>query len=195
MAYDSEFYKAYEDYLLEPTVRKQHDWVFYLLGPDFRNVVDLGCGQSNEFRRFAIPLGSKYVGIDTNANSFQGNLVADYREPRTLWEVMYKRKPTAFVSLFSSEITAPACVNCLLYNDLFENFPKLQSGLVSGFYYADKKNVNPVKEAGEIISYQTLEGIEDVARLGYSEKRIILPVPSKLFGPHVVEVWKIFERL
>ncbi|NCN51545.1 hypothetical protein GW931_00875 [archaeon] len=44
------------------------------------------------------------------------------------------------------------------------------------------------------MSYQTLENIEDVFSEVFSEMRTLLPVPSKMFGKDVFEVWKYFER-
>jgi len=51
-----------------------------------------------------------------------------------------------------------------------------------------------VEEAGELKSYQTLEHPEDVISDIFTEKRVIIPAPSKMFGPDVYEVWKFFER-
>ena len=200
MGYDKEFYNAYKAYLEEPAVRKAHDFIFSVadLNNNFNDVVDFGCGAFNEFYVHANPL--EYVGIDANAvpeeNMGKRIIAADYRKTDDIAKIIHPNWPTAFVSLFSTEITAPTAENYKLYEQMFRQLPTIKSGLVSGFYYASKKNQNPVGEVGGIMSYQTLESIED-ARIQskvFEEKRIILPVPSKMFGPDVFEVWKFFER-
>lgn len=209
MAYNDDFYKAYEAYLKEPVVRDAHDWVFSLFRWNYEgeqrrgvtykydDIVDLGCGQFNEFKRYYDPI--YYVGIDENAVSNQRNndclIHGNYRDRKVLASAI-DQEHSAFVSLFSSEITAHYTENYRLYNWIFNTFPNIRAGLVSGFYYTHKKHKNPIKETGGIVSYQTLEDIEDrrIKRRGFTEKRIVLPVPSKMFGNKVVEVWKIFER-
>jgi hypothetical protein len=197
MGYDDDFYKAYMDYLSEATVRQAHDWIFALslTDPNFQNVVDFGCGKFNEFLRYARP--KSYVGIDLNVSQEEnsGRLIqADYRKIDNLTSLISPDTPLAFVSLFSTEITAPTEENYELYERIFTELPTIQSGLVSGFYYAGKTGQNPIKEAGDIVSYQTLERIEDVASDRFTERRIILPVPSQMFGEDVFEVWKFFAR-
>jgi len=48
MPYDAKFYETYQEYLKEPTVRKNHDHVFrifaYLMLTKPPCVMDLGCG-------------------------------------------------------------------------------------------------------------------------------------------------------
>lgn len=197
--YGDEFYLQYEAYLKEDSVRKAHDWVFSLLSDDFEQVVDLGCGKSMEF--YFNAFSRRYIGIDKNVDpnlhhSWRGN----YRDidalnaavDRGVGEQYYL--PRAFVSLFSTEITAPAEENYSFYNLLFTTFPTFRSGLVSGFYYSKRKYQSLVSEPGGVYSFQTLESMEQVKSKIFSEKRIILPVPSKMFGDDVYEVWKIFER-
>jgi hypothetical protein len=194
MSYNNSFYKAYENYLLEPSVRQAHDWIFSIIEDnlEFQNVVDLGCGKSQEFYNYFKPL--YYLGVDENAEecepSFKyATLKKNYRTI-TKWS-----KETSFVSLFSSEITAPFTDNYRYYNALFSKNKFMHGGLVSGFYYESKKDQNPIGETGGIQSYQTLESIEDCKHYGFKEKRILLSVPSRMFGPDVVEVWKIFWRV
>lgn len=197
--YGDEFYLQYEAYLKEESVRKAHDWVFSLLSEDFEQVVDLGCGKSREFYYNAF--SRRYIGIDKNADPVKHNSWAgNYRDidvlkaafDRAVGEQFYL--PTAFVSLFSTEITANEEENYRFYDLLFTTFPTFKSGLVSGFYYSRKKNRSLVYEPGGVYSYQTLESLEDVPSRIFSEKRITLHVPSKMFGDDVYEVWKIFER-
>jgi hypothetical protein len=99
-----------------------------------------------------------------------------------------------FVSLFSVENTAPYKTNYKFYEWLFTSHPQMQMGLTAGFYYSDKKQYNPITEAGDIMSFQTTEAMEDVVSPVFHEYRLTLPVPSKLFGPNVYEVWKFFHR-
>ncbi|MBR9691555.1 hypothetical protein GOV06_02115 [Candidatus Woesearchaeota archaeon] len=192
MGYDQDFYTAYKSYLAEPTVRKAHDAIFRIasLDPDFNDVIDFGCGAFNEFFVHSKP--ERYMGIDANAASQDIN--ADYRNTENLAELIQPETPTAFVSLFSTEITARFEDNYLLYEKIFDEIPTICSGLVSGFYYASKKDQNPIGETGGIQSYQTLEDIEDVCSDTFEERRIILPVPSLMFGKDVFEIWKFFEK-
>lgn len=197
MGYDQDFYNAYKSYLAEPRVRAAHDSIFAFasLNPSFQNVVDFGCGAFNEFLVYAKPL--KYVGIDVNVSPEEGKrrlIKADYRKIDNLKNIVNPDLPTAFVSLFSTEITAQIYKNYEFYEKVFRELTTIKSGLVSGFYYVSKKSRNPIEEAGGIVSYQTLENIEDFNSKIFNEKRVILPVPSKMFGEDVFEVWKFFDR-
>ncbi len=197
MGYNLDFYNAYKSYLDEPKVRKAHDWIFNIasLNPNFRNVVDFGCGMFNEFFVHAKP--RKYVGIDVQILSQEDErrlIQADYRHIHDLMGLIFPALPTAFVSLFSTEITAPLKENYVFYEKVFKDVHSITSGLVSGFYYVSKKDQNPIEETGGIVSYQALENIDYVPSEVFSEKRIILPVPSKMFGLDVFEVWKFFDR-
>lgn len=198
MGYDKDWYNAYEAYLVEPGVRKAHDWAFSLIkgDEDFQYVVDLGCGQSQEYLRYVKP--HSYLGIDQNAeksdyiNDLNSRVIkGNYRDAEVLKKNIHMER--AFVSLFSSEVHGSCVDNYNLYNALFWAFPRLQKAIVSGLYHGPKKNENPMIANGNVI-YQTREDIDDCHRVGYTEKRIILHVPSKMFGEHEVEVWKIFER-
>lgn len=205
MAYDNAFYLAYEAYLAEPTVRQAHDWVFNIARAAFAfgSVIDLGCGQSSEYLRFANPL--IYVGVDLNEDAMtwrkpkhkgRGNvrsLQMNYRGGSVLDSVLRDNQVTAFVSLFSSEITAPPEENYKLYRQLFKN-EGITAGLVSGFYYRSKKDQPTVAETGGITSYQTIEEIGKFSIPEVIERRIVLSVPSKMFGADVIEIWKFFER-
>jgi hypothetical protein len=193
MGYDAKFYKAYSDFLKDRSVRKAHEFVLMIVATqaDFSDVIDLGCGQCQEFRRYG---GCAYYkGIDLNAEDHLGIVKGNYRDWLTLRREISK-KQKSFVSLFSSEITAPYQENYKLYSFIFKTFPHIKYGLVSGFYYKSRKHQNPILETGSITRYQTLESIEDCKRVDFTERRIILPVPSKMFGKDVIEVWKFFER-
>lgn len=198
MAYDPEFYEKYSKYLIEKKVRNSHDKILKMVKPlgDFDNVVDFGCGQFNEFLIYGKP--QKYLGIDKEVENFQDGaasfIKADYRNSKNLQELINPLKPTSFVSLFSSEIIDHYKENYEFYERAFSEIPSLNKGLVSGFFYESKKRENPIGEAGGIMSYQTLEDIDNVHSKLFNEMRFILPVPSKMFGKDVFEVWKLFER-
>jgi len=197
MVYDQSFYQAYKSYLAEATVRRAHDWLLKIASdnPDFKNVVDFGCGEFNEFLVHGRP--EKYIGVDVNVSSQdtkQRVIHADYRNAANLAKLIQPDAPTAFVSLFSTEITAPFEDNYCFYERIFRDIPTIRSGLVSGFYYESKKGQNPIGETGGIQSYQTLENIEDVSSDTFEERRVILPVPSAMFGQDVFEIWKFFEK-
>jgi hypothetical protein len=190
MPYNTEFYKMYDEYLHEPTVRKAHDWIFDIIkfNSCFEYTVDLGCGLG-EFKRYTRPRA--YLGLDKN---FEGVNVKkiDYRNC-DLKQVLGGFKPLSFVSLFSSEITATVKENYELYERIFKEI-RVKAALVAGFYYYGKINESIVQENGGLTSYQTIEPIESVISDVFTEKRVVLPVPSKLFGPDVYEVWKILEE-
>ena len=197
MGYDKDFYLMYQDYLTEPNVRASHNWIFAIakLNSNFQNVVDFGCGAFNEFSVYGKP--QSYLGIDINAapEANRKLVKADYRNAGNLTELIgHKSFHTAFVSLFSTEITAYKQENYKFYERVFKELSTINSGLVSGFYYANKKDINPLGETGGLLSYQTLENPEDISSSLFTEKRIILPVPSKMFGQDVFEVWKFFDR-
>lgn len=204
MAYDGDFYKMYEDYLAESGVRDVHDDLFEMFSAvcasGSPHILDLGCGRSQEYKHQGYY--ADYLGFDLNAEDPECKI--DYRNPEfthLVDQIVEQRRdrhnqvwafpPGAFVSLFSSEITASEHENRLLYEGLFRHWP-IQTALVSGFYYTDKKDQVVVPEEGGIESFQTLSSLEesDVSLL-YKETRITVACPSKLFGPNVVEVWRI----
>lgn len=201
--YDGDFFDNYGQYLMEEAVRKAHWFPLSIARQEsaFNNVVDLGCGL-REFKRFAEPL--QYIGID-KIEEGDADIVADYRDPETLGKITefceengHLLCPSAFISLFSSEITACADVNYALYRRIFENMRSVRRALVSGFYYDYRKEETIVEEVPGIFSYQTLEPIEasiERAHGRFTEKRIVQPCDSKMFGKGVIEVWKFFERL
>src|SRR5439155_9841467 len=164
MAYDNDFYRAYARYLKEFTVRRAHDRVFAVVQQhrSFGNVVDLGCGLS-EFNQYTDP--RRYLGIDLNADpTREGSfrlVNGNYRDVAFVAEQARSQRPTAFISLFSSEITAPKEDNRKLYEALFAAIPSVRMALVSGFYYERRKDRNPIEETGGIVSYRTLSTITD----------------------------------
>jgi len=202
MAYDDAFFEAYRRYLDEPIVRDQHDHVFQTFRRfvgDAPRVVDIGCGAGEFFHD-----GSwwSYVGIDKTPRIVKQPCVgveprtisADYRDVDS-WASKIDDKPEAFVSLFSIEPTLNVPRRYALYEELFDKIPSLKWGLSAGFYYSDRIDAEWVEEVGGIVSYQTVEPrSKRLVVKGVSEERLVLRVPSKLFGPDVVEVWKFFQR-
>lgn len=196
MAYDQDFYKAYAAYLVEPRVRAVHDRILQTVSasPAFRRVVDLGCGQGNEFFHYGKP--DLYVGVDHNASSNDApgfkTMAADYRSPDDVAKLTKQFNLSAAVSLFSIECTAPANENRAYYEALFEK-ANVTAILAGGFYYEHAKGLETVGEAGGLISYQTHETIENPSEQ-FSEVRIAVPCPSTLFGEDVMEVWRLLQR-
>lgn len=200
MGYDNDFYAAYERYLEEETVADAHTMAVSLLGyPDA--ILDLGCGKSNEILRRMREKPDVYLGVDANAAPGGPTVLSelthrvikgDYRDGGDLERVLAASWGIdTFVSLFSTEITGPSADNYAIYDRLFDR--GFKEGLVSGFYYVSKKSHNPIGESGGLTSWQTLDAPEDVIREAYTETRLIMPVPSMLFGPDVYEVWKLFR--
>ena len=100
----------------------------------------------------------------------------------------------AFISLFSVECCQLATIKYDLYNRIFSEFPTIGYGLVGGFFYQSKRDQESVSETGEIISYQTIEDPSLYISNLFTELRIHLHTPSKMFGQDVIEVWKFFIR-
>jgi len=197
VAYDDDFYKLYEGYVLEPRVRERHDHVLRMLsaGMGGGNVADIGCGRYQEFRRHGDY--EYYAGYD--ANHVDPDYRLDYRNVDLLVKKLRILPLDAdfFVSLFSTEITAPPQENRDFYHALFERVPSLKWGVVSGFYYASSgMDENPIEEAGGIVSWQTLLPVDhwEMSTHLFRETRVTLEVPSTMFGEDVVEVWRLLER-
>jgi len=206
MGYDKDFYELYNEYLQEHRVRVKHDAMFRIwsmhIGMEPIVPIDLGCGRGLEYLEFG-PSTPVYMGFDVNAiprheeNGSDKIIVKDwdYRAPNFVAKIeglQESNHPNAFVSLFSTEPTAPAEENTKLYERLFEQIPTLTHALVTGFCYTDKKGQEKVEEAGGLISYQTFG--DPAPTDTYEDLRIVTPVPSTLFGENVVEVWRILTR-
>ena len=192
------FWDKYESYVNE-MFQRHYISASRLLGPRrFTGVLDLGCGRIGEAARlmeqwnkqqYDIPRPTR-LSIDLDAKS-DALLIGDYRELLNL--VGQRDKFNSFISLFSSECTGTQHDNSKLYDSIFFNFPCIQFGLVSGFYYRGKENLPTVAEAGGIVSYQSIEPIEARSAL-FREERLTLEAPSHMFGQDVVEVWKLLVR-
>jgi hypothetical protein len=196
MAYDQDFYKAYADYLVEPRVRIVHDRILQTVSASsaFRRIVDLGCGQGNEFFHHGRP--DLYVGVDHNAAAADvagfKTIAGDYRNPNDVAKLTSQFNLSAAVSLFSIECTAPASENRAYYEALFDS-ANVKAILAGGFYYEHAKGQETVGEAGGLISYQTHENIANPSDK-FNEVRIAVPCPSTLFGEDVMEVWRLLQR-
>ena len=196
MPYDKNFYKLYKNYLEEPAVRRNHDYVFEcfknLTGELGLSVVDLGCGMG-EYQTYG-GTHENYVGVDLNNTGKIRNFVsADYHKLNFAKKLPFK--PNVFVSLFSIECCNSAKEKYALYNKIFKTLPSIRYGLVGGFFYESKRNLETVEEAGKIISYQTIEDSSCYISQLFSEFRLHIRTPSVMFGQDVIEVWKFFIRI
>lgn len=214
--YDNSFYADYEAYLDERRVQHVHRSAMEALGrsADFARTLDLGCGRHSEFLRLSSRLHHgkwSYLGVDVNAVPPAGGdddfLVGDYREGKAEYIVgdyregcgdlpvrlARERGLTGAASLFSTECTAPEPVNRRLYERLLTE-TSIRRILVSGFYYAHAAGQETVQEVGGLVSWQTVAPLEVCASPAYVERRLLLPCPSNLFGPDVVEVWRLLVR-
>lgn len=210
MTYANEdFWEAYEAYVKESAERHRmalNALGFSRIGTTPIHLLDLGCGQCMEaLRQFDC---DRYLGVDLDP----GNPASFYRfaERYTTLEANYRDRSqlrkavgassvgvsefSMFSSFFSSEITAPYEDNYDLYEWVFETFPNIQKGVVSGFFYGDRPNDPVVEETGGLKSYQTIESAAVVRSEVFSETRLTIEAPSTLFGPNVYEVWKAFQR-
>lgn len=195
MPYDANFYRMYRQYLQERTVRINHDYVFSLFAslllPDSPRVMDLGCG-IGEYATYDTRHAA-YVGVDLNNTG----LVAPFLQANYLkldFVNLLPFSPNAFTSLFSIECCHTAEKRYGFYNSIFLSCPSVKCGLVGGFFYESRRNQETVSEAGGIISYQTIEDPSLYISDFFTELRIHLHTPSKMFGDDVVEVWKLLVR-
>ena len=198
MSYNQEFFGEYKFYLQEPTVRKAHDTMFRIFDDVFPkwkypfNVVDFGCGQCCEYLEYG--KYSTYSGLDLNPPARIGTHKTDYTKLDGKGIKWFSPSNFyAFVSLFSTE----CCMNTLdrynFYRMLFRE-TDVEMGLVSGFYYKNRIKEKKVTETGGIVSYQTIEAQQDYICPEFIEYRTYINLPSKMFGPDVVEVWKTLIR-
>lgn len=154
------------------------------------NIVDLGCGLGEYF---TYARHSQYVGIDfNNPGQIKNFICADYNEVNLTAILPFS--PTAFVSLFSIEACYPTESRYALYEKIFAENSSIKYGLSSGFFYEGRRNHETVSEAGEIVSYQTIEDPSKHISENFSESRSYKRTPSEMFGKDVIEVWKILAR-
>jgi len=197
MAYDKAFYDMYREYLREESVRTSHNFVFeqFLRTASLPiKVIDLGCGLSEFYWH---GLRSYYLGVDLNMPNYPEGFLpvvqADYHDLDTVKKQLHFT-PSVFVSLFSVECFHSAVERYAFYERVFKEFPDINFGLVSGFFYESKRDQETVGETGGIVSYQTIENPSLHISNTFTELRLHVRTPSKMFGPDVVEVWKIFIR-
>jgi len=198
MSYNQDFFEQYSDYLQEPQVRNVHDWMFRIFEKTFPqwkypfNIIDFGCGQCLEFRRYGLWAG--YVGLDLDPPVNPWTLRCDYTKISAEEVKKIANMPLyGFVSLFSTECCMSAAEKYAFYKKLFEEYD-FDVGLVSGFYYKEKIKGEKISETGGIVSYQTIEDQKEYVQKRFIEMRTCVNVPSKMFGPDVVEVWKLLIR-
>lgn len=200
---DNDFWIAYGEYLDESRDRHLAAVNALFEGEGLpvtgRRILDLGCGKFQEARSLLAP--KDYLGVDVDPPEDLFGFKADYRKE---WGIVADTAlnpskgddalfPDLIVSLFSVEITASAEPNRELYELAFRDVPTVKHILSAGFYYTDKTGHNPVEEAGGLKSWQTLDLLDPHNKV-FSESRLYVPAPSKLFGPNVVEVWKLLTR-
>lgn len=197
MSYDNkDFWSQYQDYLEE--VRPRHAYVIdTLLNGMLKkrlHLLDLGCGKCREAKSLINP--GLYFGVDQVFEPDETTLgrKLDYRKDGEYIADWIPFPPNCFSSFFSAEITAPPEENYLLYENIFRTFPSIGWGIVSGFFYGNRKNQKTVTETGGLTSYQTIENPADFISKTFEEGRFVFPVPSKMFGPDVYEVWKLLVR-
>jgi hypothetical protein len=193
MPYDIEFFAAYRNELANPPVRAAHDEMFSAfarLCGDRLDVLDLGCGTC-EFHRYD-RCHRRYHGVDLLYEE-PGMPVA--RADFKVMPIPCPFRPTAFVSLFSTELILPVEERYALYGRLFTELPTIRAAMVAGFYYAKFPDELSVVESHGLRSYQTIEPARDVRSPHFREFRCYLQVPSHIFGPDVIEVWKFLTKV
>lgn len=217
-----DFWVAYGDYLKES--RPRHEAaidaldVFAVPSLFSRRVLDLGCGQHCSANKLFE--ADRYLGVDAHppaedkplrstlrmVNPRPAFLQADYRTelgtvidavlnpPTDSWQ-LDPLMPELVTSLFSVEITDISDNNYALYQRIFRELPTVRFLVASGFYYTDKWTQTAVEEPGGLTSFQSIDLLlPEPEDEDFQEYRVYLSAPSKLFGPNVVEVWKLLVR-
>ncbi len=187
-----EFWNEYEGYVQESLPRhlNARDQLMATRANNrpYGVVLDLGCGRLKEARDlFSVAFE---VDSDPAANP---DAVVNYRDTAALALKLPSMKGVdGFTSLFSAECTGTIEANQELYEWLFKTFKTLKFGVVAGFYYRGKEAQFTVEETGGLTSYQSVGPLSKSTL--YKETRLQIEAPSKLFGPDVIEVWKLLER-
>lgn len=192
MSYTDEFYKQYNDYLKEPLVRMIHNKMFHIFtaGRIPLRILDLGCGLGEYYHYYGKGCAD-YYGVDKNNCGSHCSDVLDY----TTDKLLLPFEPNGFISLFSAECCLDSKQKYTLYDKIFDDFPSIRTGLVSGFFYQRQREQLTVSEAGGIVSYQSIEDASRFISSKFLEFRLHVNVPSAMFGPDVVEVWKLLMKI
>lgn len=208
VVYTADFYDKYNDYLNEPVVRNNHDKIFKLFNKitsdiDNKYILDLGCGLC-EFSQWGTDNIENYIAVDLEAEKISEKqkkyipkgairkvYKCDYTDIENLRDIVdeTKTQPNIFVSLFSAEAYMPINKKYDYYKNLFEVFPTLKYGLVSGFVYEGRENEEVFSKEDGITAYQTIESQLEYRNSKFDEFRSLIYTPSSLFGDEI-EVWK-----
>lgn len=189
-----DFWQQYEEFVAQNAYRHRKiidglldSWSTRWNLRNMRQYLDLGCGRAKEATQL---FGPPFVDVDNDPKAMP-TLVLDYRKDFQRIEAL-KKKFYFFTSLFSTECTASQVDNVLFYEQLFKTFRSLKFGIVSGFYYRSKEDQVIVKETGGLESFQSIGRLANSEI--YAEYRLESEAPSKLFGPDVIEVWKLLVK-
>lgn len=199
---DGTFWEEYGRYVQESMPR--HRRVIEMLlttvpGGDFR-VLDLGCGQVMEGFRLMSPEGQSaawYRGVDRDPH---GSAISmglawrmDYGDVAALCKRCHDEgfMPDIVVSLFSAEVVQRQHDAEALYRGVLAGLPSVRAVLSVGFFYEGKEHEPTVIEPGGLVSFQT---IGPHLKGDLRETRVVERGPSELFGPNVIEVWRLIER-
>lgn len=195
MPWDNEFYAKYAEHLQEWLVKHTHFnmyWNFTNFVGNYEpiSIIDFGCGTGEIMT--CLPREVNYFGIDKNkVNENLPHMIGDFTDPS--FEPRPPFVPNAFISVFASEIVWNAEDKYKFYHEVFRKYPKIRVGLVAGVYYLGNENDLTKEEDGFTI-HQSVEKQQDWISDDFEEHRSYHKVPSKLWGPNVVEVWKILLR-
>lgn len=192
---DEDFWTKYRDYLAE--VHNAHLNSFRTVAREqvsYQRVLNLGCGRYNEASDLLPFDHISWFNVDANEPA---HLKADWTTGEGEAAVVAAAKvfmPDTMVSLFATELSfvnayIPQYAVNWFYRYLLQEVPSLQRIVVAGFYYNDQRRAAPVVE--EVGGLRSAQSISKVLR---GERRLLVPTPSTLFGPDVVEVWRCIER-
>lgn len=204
---NDDFWKKYAEYV-EESFPRHKDAINKLMGRtiyhdrDWRgglgslgSILDLGCGQVMKGTRFAREK-TKYIGVDEHPREVTYGyqvLPLNYRTQLNVVADMCREQefyPSTILSLFSIELTGSPWANESLYLQLFNQIASAWCIITAGFFYEDKDMLPTVIEAGGLESWQSIGPLSKEMK----ETRLFVRAPSTLFGPNVIEVWRLLER-
>lgn len=153
-------------------------------------VLDLGCGETQIARSLWHP--ENYIGLDLHAT--RADHKADITDFEQVRPFLMQQETRLVVSLFALDVILPDPDTYI--NQIFSAASTVGYVLTSGFYYTDRRHENPTEErlpdGTALTSYQTLAPPKPLEYA--TQQQLHFPNPSKLFGPNVIEVWRLFTR-
>ena len=171
---------------------------------DVEYVIDLGCGRLHLGASLFADWGYDYIGVDLEPQHLDGDddpvsfekAIAEDRDSYSVVQADYRDLPwhlvsshSVVVSLFSTELYLDDPDE--LYQRIFK-VAGVRAIVAAGVLYRGHEEANRIFE-GDVPVRQTKAACEKSNPL-WRETRICCNVPSTMFGPDVIEVWRVMEN-